>query len=138
MADQRRQLGWLDANVFVHPLFDNDPHKARCEKILQSLLDGSAEGWVDPVTVHELTYALPRALPQAFATRRDVADYLIGFLVLDTVLCDDKDALLDALQLWVEHSARFGDCRLLALARSRGMAICTVNARDFPGVEITA
>ncbi len=134
MSGAVTQFGWLDANVFVHPLFRKDPHAVRCRGVLEALLTGTGEGWIDPVTLHELTYVLPRALPQRFNTQQDVFDYLMGFLTCDTVLCDDKESLIEGLRLWLLHGIRFGDARLLALAKARGMAVCTVNIKDFPGV----
>lgn len=131
------QLGWLDANLFIHPLFANDPHRPRCEHILRMLRRGEAEAWVDPVTVHELTYALPRARPDAFPNPRAVLAYLGPLLALDAVRMDDKDAVLQALYHWATHGGRFGDARILALARGRGMPVCSVNASHFPGVVNT-
>lgn len=135
--DGSLQLGWLDANVFIHPLFENDPHRDRCERILRILKAGEGEGWIDPVTVHELTYALQRARPETFGGPQDVFSYLSPLLALGTVYMDDKEAALTALRRWSRHGGRFGDARILALARTRGMPVCSVNARDFPGVRNT-
>lgn len=127
------QFGWLDANIFVHPLFANDPNAARCRAVLEALLTGTGEGWIDPVTLHELTYVLPRAIPERFQTRQDVFDYLMGFLTCDTVSCDDKESLIQGLRIWLQHGMRFADARLLALAKARDMAVYTVNSKEFPG-----
>jgi predicted nucleic acid-binding protein len=132
------QYGWLDATIFIHALFEQDPHMPRCRRILHGLEDGRAQGWVDPVTIHELTYALPRARPREFRTREDVFQYISRFLVLDTVKADDKDGLIQALRLWVDRGVKFGDARLTAQAERRRMPVCTVNERDFSRVRNTS
>ncbi len=131
------QHGWLDATIFVHALFENDPHMPRCRKILRALEDGRGEGWFDPVTIHELTYALPKARPQTFRTRDDVFHYLSRVLALDAVRAHDKESLIRSLRLWVDQRGKFGDARLIVLAERSGMPVCTVNERDFPGVRNT-
>lgn len=132
-----RQLGWLDANFFIHPLFEHDPHRPRCEELLRMLRRGEAEAWVHPVTVHELTYALPRVRPDTMRRRDDVLAYLGPILVLDAVHVPDKDAVLLALRRWASGGGRFADALLAALAEERGMPVCSVNARHFPGVRNT-
>lgn len=137
MSGKQLDFGWLDANIFIHPLFTSDPHRPGCMAVLDAILQGRATGWLDAVTLHELTYALPRALPRRFATRQDVYAYLMGYLTCETLQCDDKEALMETLRLWVEAAPRFGDARLLARARTRDMPVCTVNGKDFPGARNT-
>lgn len=137
MSQERTQFGWLDANIFIHPLFENDVQGPRCRAVLDSLLRGTGEGWVDCVTLHELTYALPRALPKMFGRREDLCDYLMGYLTCETVLCEDKGTLIETLRLWATSTARFGDIRLVVLARTKGMPVCTVTQRDFASVANT-
>ncbi len=132
-----RQLGWLDANLLLHPLFEHDPHRPRCEELLRMLQRGWAEAWVHPVTVHELTYALPRVRPDTMRSRDDVLAYLGSILALDTVHVPDKDAVLLALRRWAAGGGRFADALLAALAEERGMPVCSVNVRHFPGVRNT-
>ena len=54
------QLGLLDTNLFIHPLFVRDPHAARCQALIAAIERGDAAGWIDVTVVHELTYALRR------------------------------------------------------------------------------
>lgn len=135
--NERFQFGWLDANLFIHALFENDPHMPRCREILGALEEGTGEGWIDPVTVHELTYALPRARPDTFRSRMDTFDYLVRFLVLETVQAVGKEVLIAALRRWADSGVRFGDARLAVLAEHGGRTVCTVNRRDFEGIANT-
>ena len=132
-----RQLGWLDANLFIHPLFEHDPHRPRCEELLRMLHRGEAEGFVHPVTVHELTYALPRVRSDTMRRREDVLAYLAPLLALESVHVPDKDAVLVALRRWAAGGGRFADALLAALAEERGTPVCSVNVRHFPGVHNT-
>lgn len=129
------EYGWLDATIFVHALFENDPHMPRCRRILHTLEDGSGEGRLDLITIHELTYALPRARSRTFQVREDIFRYLVRFIALDAVRVEDKEGLIRTLRLWVERGIKFGDARLLGLAERAQMPVCTVNERDFPGVR---
>lgn len=127
-------FGWLDATVFIHVLFSNDPHRARCQTILEAIESGSGEGWIDPVVIHELTYVLPRFLPDRFGKRIAVAEYLLSFLTLDSLHSTERDLLIATLQIWSSGSIGFADARLTALAHSTSMTVCSVNQRDFPNV----
>lgn len=131
------RLGRLDANLFIHPLFEHDPHRGRCEEILRTLQRGGAEGWVHPVTVHELAYAPLRVRPDALRHRSDVLAYLGPVLALETVHVPGKDAVLAALHRWATGGGRFADALLTALAEAEGLPVCSVNARHFPGVRNT-
>lgn len=132
-----KQFGWLDATIFVHALFANDPHRKRCIEILEALESGEGEGWIDVVVVHELTYVLPRALPKVFNSRSAVAEYLLSFLTLGTVHSPDMDVIVASLQRWSSSQVGFADARLLTLAESGGLPVCTVNKRDFPSAHNT-
>lgn len=130
-----RQFGWLDATIFIHALFTNDPHRRRCLHILHALENGDGEAWIDDVVVHELTYVLPRALPRAFGDRTAVAEYVLGFLTLDTVHAVNKKMLIETLHWWSSTDVSFADARLTVLARAHRLPVCTVNQRDFQDVE---
>ncbi|HEY8286124.1 MAG TPA: PIN domain-containing protein [Chloroflexota bacterium] len=126
-------LGWLDTNIFVHALFTRDSQYDRCRAVLQALREGRANGWVDVLVVHELTYVLGR-LPQ-FATRAAIHEYIRGILSMTTVHADDKQALLATLARWATENVGFTDARLAVLAQAHGLPICSANLRDFSGVS---
>lgn len=130
-----RQLGWLDANLFIHPLFQNDPHARPCREIFRAIESGAAEAWLDPVTVHELTYALQK-IPQFRDNRQAIADYLLPVLLQEGIQMHDKPAAVSALRRWLQ-GGRFGDARIAGLAETSGLPVCTVNDRDFAGFSNT-
>jgi len=133
-----RDIGWLDADLFVHPFFDN-LESAACRRILDALRDGTATGSLDDVTVHEVLYVLWRHLaakyPDETERRRFIARYVTGFLVLPNLDVREREVALEALHLWGSGQAQsYGDARILARARAEGRPVCSSNRRDFPGV----
>jgi predicted nucleic acid-binding protein len=129
------QLGWLDTNIFVHALFPRDPHYQRCQPLLGTLDNGAAEGWLDILVVHELTYVLGR-LP-AFADRAAIERYLRSILLNKQIRADDKPALLEAVARWAAQGVGFADAWLAVLAQRRGLPVRSVNTGDFPDVGNT-
>lgn len=129
------QLGWLDTNLFVHSLHTNDPHRARCTELLQALQSGDAEGWIDSVVVHELTYVLSRQ--SQFPNRHAVLRYIRRILLASGVRTDDAEGLLDAVTLWAARGISFADAWLTIRAARRGLPVCSVNVRDFPATPNT-
>jgi len=129
------RLGWLDTNLFVHLLFPGDPHFGRCSAIVRALEDGRADGWIDPVVIHEMTYVLQRT--QLFPTREAVHEYIRNVLLIESVHAYDKDGLLETLASWAESGTSFTDVWLAVLARRRELPVCSVNVKDFGVVKNT-
>ena len=127
-----KALGWLDTNVFIHALFTKDTQHDRCRAILLALQDGRANGWIDVLVVHELTYVLGR-LPQ-FTSRAVIHEYIRGILMMGAIQADDKPMLLAGLARWATENVGFTDGRLAVLALARGLPVCSANQRDFAGV----
>ena len=126
------QLGWLDANLFIHPLH-TDEHSEACRRILNSIQRGDSEGWLDPVTLHELSYVLLRFF---HGDRGKVLSYLLPVIAIDGIKMHDKICALETLKRW-EQGLSFGDARIATIAKRTGFPVCTVNARDFAGLENT-
>jgi predicted nucleic acid-binding protein len=129
------QLGWLDTNVFVHSLYPGDPHCDRCRQILRKIRDGIAEAWIDPLVIHELTYVFLRR--RLVASREDIYDYLFNQLTWDGLHAVDKPGLLETLARWSRQNVSFVDAWLAVQAQRRGLPVCSVNERDFSGVDNT-
>jgi predicted nucleic acid-binding protein len=123
------QLGLLDANIFVHPLYAHDPHAPRCQALIDAIERGDAEGWIDVMVIHELTYALRRA--PGFADRSSIQVYIDKILAMPQLLADDKDALIAATERWAAAGVGFIDAWLATLADRRALPVCLVNGRDF-------
>jgi hypothetical protein len=131
------QLGWLDSNLIIHTLYPNDAPYARCRQTLMMLRSGEAEGWVDPVVVHELTHVLPFAPQFKGGSRQAVLEFLLSLLGYDSVRADDKASLLASLSEWAMEGGDFADARLRVLARQRQLPVCSANERHFRTVRNT-
>lgn len=129
------QLGYLDTNLFVHALFPNDAQYPRCQAILTALGQGEAEGWLDPLVIHELTYVLLNL--RRFPDRTAVEVYLRDLLRAPGVRAPQRALLLAALARWAGRGGGFVDAWLATLALAEGQPVCTANARDFPDVRNT-
>jgi predicted nucleic acid-binding protein len=121
-------LGWLDTNVFVHAV-TRDAHSAACENLVAQLKSGDAQGRIDPVVVHELTYTLTRKFR---FSRADAADYARMLLVLDSVdVLGGKEPVITALSIWDEQGVDFADALLSARAVLDGSYVTSVNVKDI-------
>ncbi len=126
------QLGYLDTNPFVHALFPQDPHYPRCRVLITELNGGNAEGWLDPLVIHELTYVLLR-LPH-FPDRTAVEVYPQDILRAPGVRAPQRALLLAALARWAGRGGGFVDAWLATQALADGQPVCSANVRDFPDV----
>jgi len=126
--------GFLDTNVFVHPLYENDPDRARCRQVLDDLSEGRAIGFLNHIIVHELTYVL-KAKVESMKSRQDIRDFITPFLLLDNIEVPDRELLVAALVDWADNSSLgFADVLLKQYALQSGRPVCSVNRKDFDGV----
>jgi predicted nucleic acid-binding protein len=122
--------GILDTNVFIHA-YANDPLTDECRWFLTALQRGLVEAHLEPLVLHELSYALPHFLKQM--TRNDVAEYLLMVLSWDGVR-GEKDRMVDAVVRWrASPGLAFVDAYLAALAREWRCPIYTKNVRELRG-----
>lgn len=127
--------GYLDTNVFIHA-YARDPFTEECRRFLLAVERGRLRAVLDPVVIHELSYALPRYLKQL--TREDVAEYLLMVVGWDGIQCG-KDVLVDALQRWrATPGLGFTDAYLATLAAGSGSPAYTKNVAEFraQGVDV--
>ena len=120
--------GYLDANIFIHA-YANDVSTDDCRRFLLALEAGRRRAVLEPVVLHELSYALPRYLKQL--TREDVADYLLMVVGWAGIECA-KDLLVDGLQRWrATPGLGFTDAYLAALAAANRSPVFTKNVAEF-------
>jgi predicted nucleic acid-binding protein len=122
--------GLLDTNVFIHA-YANDRHTAECRRFLLALERGDVKAYMDPLVLHELSYALPRFVKQM--TRAQVGEYLLMVLGWDSV-GGEKEIMVDAVHRWQQSpSLAFVDAYLAAIAARRKCAVYTKNLAELRG-----
>jgi predicted nucleic acid-binding protein len=90
---------------------------------------GQARAHLEPLILHELSYALPRYLRQM--TRQDVAAFLLMILSWAGVV-GDKGVMADGVRRWHDMPGlSFADAYLAALAAHRGCPVYTKNVREL-------
>jgi predicted nucleic acid-binding protein len=125
--------GLVDTNIFIHA-HATDRHSAECRRFLAALESGSVQARIEPITLHELSYALPHYIKSM--TRRDVAEYLLVVLQWPG-LGGEKDLMVDAISTWLESlSIGFADAYLTARSKALDCPVYTKNLRDFAGLPV--
>jgi predicted nucleic acid-binding protein len=104
-------VGYLDTNVFVHAI-TKDEHSDECRRFLEAVERGEIQARLEPIIVHEISYALPRFARQL--DREDVAIYLLSVLEWPGILAD-------------------ADAYLAAIAARDQAPVLTKNIRDLSG-----
>ncbi len=120
--------GLLDTNIFIHA-HARDAYTEECRRFLLALEKGDVRAQLEPLILHELSYALPHYIKQM--TRQNVADYLAMVLAWPGVL-GEKGVMLDAVQRWRDTPRlSFADAYLAALAKSRECPVFTKNVAEL-------
>jgi predicted nucleic acid-binding protein len=122
--------GLLDTNLFIHA-HANDSASDECRGFLAELESGRARARLEPIILHELSYALPRFARQM--TRTDVAEYLLMVLSWDSIE-GEKEVMVDTVERWRSTPGlSFADAYLAAVAKAQRRPVYTKNVRDLIG-----
>jgi predicted nucleic acid-binding protein len=122
--------GLLDTNVFLHA-HATDEFTEECRGFLAALEQGSLRAHLEPIILHEISYALPRYIKQM--TRDDIAAYLLMVLSWPGVQ-GEKDAMVDTVDRWWRTPGlAFADAYLAALAVRRACVVYTKNISELVG-----
>jgi predicted nucleic acid-binding protein len=122
--------GLLDTKVVIHA-YTSDRWSGECRDFLGALRDGRVRAHLDPLVLHELSYALPRYMQQLQADRQELAAFLLMILSWPGVE-GDKETMIDTVQRWSgSPGLAFVDAYLAVRAGQRGCPIYTKNAREL-------
>ncbi len=129
--------GLLDTNIFIHA-HSTDPHGEECRRFLLALEAGQVRARLEPLIVHELSYALPRYIKQM--TRQQVAEYVL--MVLSWPGIEGEKALMsETVRRWSgTPGLSFADAYLAALAADRQCRVlqCRVFTKNRARSEVRA
>jgi predicted nucleic acid-binding protein len=118
----------VDTNVFIHA-HTTDAVSEECRSFLRALEAGTVRARIEPLILHELSYALPHYVKQM--TRQQVGEYLLMVLSWDGIT-GDKLLMADVVERWRSTPRlSFADAYLAALAAERGCEVYTKNVREL-------
>ena len=127
-----RTEGLLDTNVVIHA-FTSDEHAEECRAFLRALENDTVRARLEPLVLHELSYALPHYLKQLRRDRDELGRVLLMVLSWSGVI-GDKAEMTDAVERWVATPGlSFTDAWLAALATRDEVAVYTKNVRELSG-----
>lgn len=128
---------WLDANVVLRFLTKEPVSLAqRANRLFAKAHAGEIALRLTPVVVAEIAWALRSIYGRRPA---EIAAGLSALLRADGILVEERDELLEALELMVQANVSFPDAFLAISARQADEPVCTFDA-DFKrlAVEILA
>lgn len=127
-------VGPIDTNVFVHAQ-TTDSLSEECRQFLTGLERGQLSAYLEPVVLHELSYALRRYREQF--TKSQVADYTLTILSWPGIHAE-KPLLIDAIDRWASTpDLGFVDAYLAGLATQHSSPVYTKNVRHFADQGVT-
>jgi predicted nucleic acid-binding protein len=131
-SDSSNAGGLLDTNIFLHA-HTHDAFSEECRHFLAALEAGRRSALLEPLILHELSYALPHYLKQM--TRSQVAAYLLMVLAWPGMR-GEKSTMIDAVQRWRDTPGlAFADAYLAAIASRDGTPVFTKNVRELRGQD---
>lgn len=121
-------IGLIDTNVFIHAQ-THDAHAEECLQFLEALESGRLQAQIEPVVVHELSYALPHY--RKGMSRTEVGEFLLAVLAWEGIV-GDKGLLINAVRRWQQTPGiAFVDAYLAAVATENQASIYTKNVREL-------
>lgn len=128
---------WLDTNVVVRFLTKEPaPLAQRANRLLAKAQAGEITLRVTPIIVAEMVWVLRTVYGREPG---EIAAGLSALLRADGIAADQRDTLLEALDLMLAEHVAFPDAYVAVSARQADEPVCTFDA-DFKrlGVEILA
>jgi predicted nucleic acid-binding protein len=120
--------GLLDTNVFIHAQ-THDAQSEECLRFLEAVKSGRVEAHIEPIVLHELSYALPHY--RKGMTRAEVAEYLLAVLEWDGIT-GNKGELVSTVERWrITPGLAFVDAYLAELAMRRQCPVYTKNVAEL-------
>ena len=118
----------IDTNVFIHAQ-THDASAEECLRFLEAVRAGNVRTRIEPIVLHELSYALPHY--RKGMTRLEIADYLLTILSWEGIT-GDKSLLVNTVECWRDTAGlAFVDAYLAALAARERCVVYTKNVVEF-------
>ena len=124
---------WLDTNVAVRFLTRNPADLAeRADRLFAKAQTGEIALRLTPMVVAEIVWVLTKVY------RREMAEIVAGVSALlqaDGILADQRDTLLEALDLMLDKRVAFPDAFVAVSARQADEPVCSFD-RDFERLDV--
>ncbi len=124
---------WLDTNVVVRFLAKEPPAMAhRAERLLAKAQAGEIAFRLTPIVVAEIVWVLRTIYGRE---SREIAATLSALLRADGIVTEQRDTLLEALDLMAERRVAFPDAFVAVSARQANEPVCSFD-RDFERLDV--
>ena len=124
---------WLDTNVAVRFLTRNPADLAeRADRLFAKAQAGEIALRLTPMVVAEIVWVLTKVY------RREMAEVVVGVSALlqaDGILTDQRDTLLEALDLTLDKRVAFPDAFVAVSARQADEPVCSFD-RGFERLNV--
>ena len=126
-------VAWLDTNVVVRFLAKEPPGLAqRAERLMARAQTGEIALRLTPIVVAEIVWVLRRVYQREPG---EIAAAMSALLRADGISTDQRDILLEALDLMREQRVAFPDAYVAVSARLAGEPVCTFDS-DFDRLNV--
>ena len=124
---------WLDTNVIVRFLAKEPPAMAhRAERLLAKAQAGEIVFRLTPIVVAEIVWVLRTIYGRG---SKEIATTVGALLRADGIITDQRDTLLEALDVMAEQRVAFPDAFIAVSARQASEPVCSFD-RDFDRLEV--
>lgn len=109
----------LDTNVLLRYVLGDDPKQTPLARRMMHSLSPADPGWISLATILEYVWVLKT---RNRFRHQELAEALYQLLTRDSIVVEQADTVADALEIFSETRADFGDCLIAASARAAGCA----------------
>jgi predicted nucleic acid-binding protein len=112
-------MRYLDSNVFLRYLLDDDPVRSNIAvELLERIDHGDEVATTGPLVIFEVIFTLQRRLKLPNRTVRELLTYI---LEMQNLRLPERALLISALDLYVELNIPFGDAYIAVSMMDQGI-----------------
>ena len=117
----------IDANVILRFLL-NDDHAlfVQAKKLFQKAKRGTYTMYIEEVTIAEVVWVLTSTYEYP---KTQIVDKLKKLLTPNWIVNPKKQHLIDALDLFAQHSLAYIDCWLFVISKSQNLTLTTFDKK---------
>ena len=123
----------IDANIILRFLTNDDPGKAHaCAELLEEVERNQKQVRLPDLVLADIIWTLEKYYRQPKAR---IADMMVPIISLKGLRCSNKETVLDALRVYVDHNVDWTDAFVAAqLLATKAPAIYSYD-RDFNRIQ---